>query len=529
MDVLLESNNDDTKNINNTPKYVLNSSEKKYLRKIVTNYRISAEEKLILLSDYFIMPIPEVQEMLDSLRLSLRSQFSAAKEHMLNKKQRYIISSAQTSSPVNEKFLKNMEAYAKFIDAEIGIIATRYKNPTSIWKEEGDVWDEKVHKYLIADTQILHPYAIVLADFKVQATAPNPTSGIELFGDQASIIVGAPKIEMRSVPVLPGTIQKFLYSTGSVTIPNFTDTVAGGKAEAHHSFGFVIVEIEDEEVVHLRSVSANDDGEFNDLIYRVQQESITTEEVEYLVWGDSHFAKKDGDVTVAFRSLCQDLEIEKSVLHDVWDSESMNVHNLNKSTVQYRLLVDGKNTLRKELDITFKELDWFEDNMTETLIISSNHDDMLDRVLEIPNLWATNLVNAELILEFLQMKLKGEANNGVIAELINSRYSNIRALGLNDSYTYKDVELALHGHKGPNGSRGSATSFSKLSTKTIIGHTHSPCIMGGCYQVGIACSLEHGYNAGLSGWAYAGVTLNKHGKRQMIVFNKYTLTYTTLY
>ena len=41
--------------------------------------------------------------------------------------------------------------------------------------------------------------------------------------------------------------------------------------------------------------------------------------------------------------------------------------------------------------------------------------------------------------------------------------------------------------------------------------------------------MDHEYNSGLTGWAYAGVTLNKHGKRQMIVLNQKSLTYTTLY
>ncbi|MGV8961933.1 MAG: hypothetical protein ACOH2V_00950 [Candidatus Saccharimonadaceae bacterium] len=509
----------------------LSPREKRFIKKVIADPSLIEEKKLEIIADYLNKSIEYIAEIIASLGMSLvPTQFSVAKLHILAKKQRYIISSAQNASPVNAKFLLNIEAYAKFIDAEIGIIATRYKNPTSIWKEEGDAWDETVHKYLIANEQSLHKDVIVLADLKIQATAPNPTSGIDSHGDQASLIVGAPKIEMRSVPVLPTQKQKFIYSTGSVTDPNFTDTVAGGKAVVHHSYGFVVVEIDEEEdIVHLRSVAANDEGEFNDLIYRVQDGTVTIEGVETLVWGDSHFAKKRGVVTSAFRKLCADLEITKSVLHDIWDSESLNVHNYNRPTVRYRLFKEGKDSLQKELDQMYEELNWFEEFMEETIVVSSNHDDMIDRSLDIPNLWALNLTNAELILKMLQMKLSGVAEEGVVATLINTRYENILALGLNDSYISHDVELALHGHKGANGSRGSAKAFSKLSCKTIIGHTHSPSIMGGCYQVGISCSLEHGYNFGLSGWAYAGVTLNKHGKRQMIVFHKDTLTYTTLY
>jgi len=92
-----------------------------------------------------------------------------------------------------------------------------------------------------------------------------------------------------------------------------------------------------------------------------------------------------------------------------------------------------------------------------------------------------------------------------------------------------DIECGMHSHKGPNGARGNILAFSKLPVKTVIGHSHSPQIKWGSYQVGVSCALSHGYNQGLSGWAYANVIINKYGKRQMIVLNKWTLKYTTLF
>ena len=97
---------------------------------------------------------------------------------------------------------------------------------------------------------------------------------------------------MKSVPVLGTQLQKFLWSTGSVTIPSFTDTVAGGKAAEHHSYGFLVVEIEDSQIVHVRNISAHEDGSFTDLIYRVENGEIFKESTDILVWGDSHFAQK---------------------------------------------------------------------------------------------------------------------------------------------------------------------------------------------------------------------------------------------
>lgn len=490
------------------------------------NTSLSKQERLHMLSLNLNTTEEDVQNMLDQCNIQLNeTMFSKAKFHTIKESKRYLISSAQNGSPVHIEFLRNMEAYASFIDAEIGIIATRYKNPTSLFID-ADVWASEVQPYLTANKQVLHKNLQLLGGLKVQATSPNPTNGIEVFG--TSVIVGAPRIEMRTVPVLPNQEQIFLYSTGSTTIPNFTDTVAGGKAAAHHSYGFIVVEIESDEVVHLRSVVGNSDGSFNDLCFRVENQTVEIEKVDTLVWGDSHFAKKDQKVTNAFRKLSVDLSVDNAVLHDVWDSQSLNIHNETDPIIRHQLMKEDKDDLRKELEQMYSELDWFEKNMKQTLIISSNHDDMLDRAMKFGD-WRNNLKNAEIFIEMLQLSLSQKAVDGIIPYYINSKYKNIKALGLNDSYIKFEVELALHGHKGPNGARGNIQAFSKLANKTIIGHSHSPAIKWGCYQVGVSCKLDHGYNQGLSGWAYAGVTLNEHGKRQMIVFNKKTLTYTTLY
>lgn len=509
-------------------KYDISKEDQKYIKKICNNDNINLDEKLDILVDHYKVDVKTMKEMINQIGMSLSvSQFSSAKLHTLKTKQRYIISSAQTASPVNLAFLNNIKAYAKVIDAEIGIIATRYRNPTSLWKEEGDVWDEKIHEYLLANRQQLHSTVLLLGDLKIQATSPNPTTGVEIFGDDSSVIIGSPKIEMRSIPVLIDKPQKFIYSTGSVTVPSFTDSVAGGKAAQNHSYGFVIVEIENDKIAHIRSVSANSDGNFNDLFYRIENQNIFREDVDLLVWGDSHFAQKDIKVTEAFRDLCSDLNIKNSVLHDVYDSESLNVHNIKDPIIQHKLMSENRDDLKKELTQMFSELDWFEENMEKTIVVSSNHDEMLDRVMTQSD-WRDNLKNALIFINLLQLKLSGKAPDGLIPYHINSKYKNIKALGLNDSYVVNNIELALHGHKGANGAKGSALGFSKLSCKTIIGHTHSPSIIGGCYQVGVSCKLQHEYNKGLSGWAYASCTLNKHGKRQMIILNKESLTYTTL-
>ena len=506
-----------------------NNLEIKAIRKLMSNYNIKFEDKCDIIIKRHGIQDYELIELFIELGIPVSpTQFEHARFNELKRNNRYLITSAQSGSPVNQIVFNNMKAYANFLGAEIGVIATRYRNPTSNFDYDTDVWDESVLDYLTAVRQTLHKNLSLVADLKIQATSPNPTSGLDAFEGQKSIIVGSPTVEMRSIPVLLEEVQKFIYSTGSITLPNFTDSVAGGKAEDLHSFGFVVVEIENDDIVHIRNVVTDIDGSFNDLIYRVENEGIAVEGVDTLIWGDSHFAQKEDRITEAFRGMCTDLDIKRSVLHDVWDSQSINVHNLKNPIIQHQLMKENKDCLRTELDQMNEELQWFEDNMVETLVVNSNHDDMLDRAM-IQSDWRANLKNAEIFVNLLGLKLSGQANDGIIQFIINSSFENITALSVDESYIRFGIELALHGHKGPNGSRGSAKAFGKLSTKNVIGHSHSPCIKWGTVQVGVSCGLQHGYNKGLSGWAYASATLNKHGARQLIILNKKTLTYTTLY
>jgi hypothetical protein len=86
----------------------------------------------------------------------------------------------------------------------------------------------------------------------------------------------------------------------------------------------------------------------------------------------------------------------------------------------------------------------------------------------------------------------------------------------NVSHKIKDIEVGLHGDKGQNGSRGSRKQLSSLPSKTIIGHSHSPGIEKGCYQVGTSSYLKLEYNSGPSSWLQTHCIIYKNGKRQLI-------------
>jgi transposase len=182
-------------------------------------------------------------------------QYVKAKERKHDKsKKRFIITSAQSATPVNKKFIKNIEAYAEHINAEILVIPFRYKNPTSVFsseQREGEWWDDSIIKYLTLNRHDLNKGIAVLSDVPIQPTASNPLLGLEGMTAGHSCVVGHPRLELKTIPVMEGCRPKIMFTTGACTKNNYTESKAGKKGEFHHSIGFAIVEIKDDETYYI--------------------------------------------------------------------------------------------------------------------------------------------------------------------------------------------------------------------------------------------------------------------------------------
>jgi hypothetical protein len=74
----------------------------------------------------------------------------------------------------------------------------------------------------------------------------------------------------------------------------------------------------------------------------------------------------------------------------------------------------------------------------------------------------------------------------------------------------------MHGDKGASGQRGSIAGFSNLVDKVVVGHSHTPGIIGGAYQVGTSSRLKLDYTSGPSSWMNTHCLVYTSGKRQLI-------------
>lgn len=447
-------------------------------------------------------------------------QYEQAKKRQLDKtKKRFIITWGQNNTPVHKGFYSNIEAYAKFIDADIHIILGRYKNPTSVFQDaEQEFWVAEVEKYMDANRHDIHAYVSIMGDVKVQPTAVNPMSGMQGLSGVNSCIFGAPKVQMEMIPVLEGNIPKMMLTTGAVTQNNYTDSKSGKLGEFHHMLGFCVVEIKDKETFFIRQVTANDKtGAFSDLYNRVDKGEVTRiSTVAATVLGDLHLGHHDDNVlNTTFNVLLKKLKPANLVLHDVFDGHSISHHESKDAFKLYQREIDGSNSVKLEVDTMLTWLEKVKDfNVT---IVRSNHDDFIDRWL-INNDWKKNIKNALEYIEYSHAILKGQAPKGIIPYLIEKKFPKMRTLDRSTSFSVKGWELGQHGDVGANGSRGSLLQFRKLNTKCVVGHYHAPGRKDGALAVGTSTTLRVGYNLGPSSWLQSHVLIHDDGKAQHINF-----------
>tara|TARA_R110000737_G_scaffold44033_2_gene64445 strand:+ start:3138 stop:4709 length:1572 start_codon:yes stop_codon:yes gene_type:complete len=435
------------------------------------------------------------------------------------KKQTFLISWAQNNTPVHKNFFKNLLAYKDDLDAGLHIIAGRYNNPTSIWSKknkEGETWKNEVLPFLDAARHNLHKNLQVLSDVKIPPTGSTPLSGLNSVTGLESCIVGHPRQQVKSLPILVGYPHKLLLSTGSCTVPNYTDSKSGKKGEFHHCIGFIIVEM-DGKNFHIRQVSADNDGNFYDLHKRVKDGKVleNTEGAEAAVLGDIHIAHNDKKATEVSFKMLDKMKPKATMIHDIIDCESISHHEENDPFRLMQKEENGTGDLKKELDIM---LDWVKARLKYNLVIvRSNHDDFLDRWLKSVD-WRRSrnkrmfLFGAEILANEPIAKEKG-----VISWMLENEFGDkIKTLGLDDSFRVLGWELGVHGHVGANGSRGGHNQYKNMNTKMITGHTHSPNRGDGHMTVGTNSGLRVGYNKGASSWMHANALIYPDGKAQLV-------------
>jgi len=446
----------------------------------------------------------------------------------IKKAKYYLITAAQNSTDVHGDFFETLEVAAKHLGAELVVIPLRYRNPTSIWtdKQRGaEKWDAELLPYLYDGRKKLNPNLVLVADVKVQPTATSPLSGFEGMTGAESCIIGHTKMQLKAVAVPSGRFPKILSTTGVCTRRNYTDSRAGAVGAFHHFLGAVLVEI-DGKTFHLRQINANRrDGSFIDLDKHYSVNGVkAAPPAQALILGDIHRRVMDPQVdkaTFGENGIVSVLKPKRLIAHDINDGIAVNPHETENPFVA--VAKDRGNCLdvRAELEQTAKFINDRKQDR-EVVVVDSNHNNFLARWV-IATDWRKDPRNASFYLETAKamvdsakMTGHGPEYNDPFQYWMAQFCPGVRFLGPNDSYIVAGTECGLHGNRGPNGARGSLKNLSNLGSKVISGHSHTPGIEGGHYQVGTSSYRRLNYNLGPSSWLSTHAIIYANGKRALI-------------
>lgn len=451
----------------------------------------------------------------------------------------FLVTCAQNATPVHQAFWANLQAYREFRKARLSVVPLRYRNPTSLWsknQENDEWWASEVKDNLFAGRKLLGPGIMLMGDVKTQVTATEPLTGYESLSGPNSAIFGHPQVALMSVAAPQNRTPKIITTTGACTIKNYTTTKAGVKGDFHHSFGATVVEV-DGDWFTLRQIVAKDDGSFIDREFAVANGKVTkAPPAEGIAMGDTHDWFKDPDViagTFGKDGLVPTLRPKRLFWHDLLDGFTVDHHHRGKPFIAIAKHEGSRWDVRQEVTDAVMTVLTRTPLGTESIIVASNHTDHLKRWIEETD-WRSDPRNARFYLE----TAKYMADNTVMKDEATStpdpfeywfyhiKYrtpggSNVktRILGRDESYSVQGVEFTFHGDKGANGAKGERRAYSRIGTKTVINHSHSPGITEGCYQGGTNSFLKLDYNAGLSSWLHCDVVQYANGKRSLIFFS----------
>jgi hypothetical protein len=434
---------------------------------------------------------------------------------------RLIVTSAKNGSTTNLGFLRALEKYAKINNAEILVIPVHHKN---VGQELDPEFDEEIQKYLFNENKHYGSHRLkILGALKIASSVENPLAGIDAMSKGNSLIVGHPQVQLKTLARVNEKYPAIVTTTGSISEKDYTSSKSGTKADFNHSFSALVVEFDDG-FVHLRHLNYDSESNgFNDLDMFYSEHSCYKMQVKALVTGDEHVMYGDKVVAnVTYHnedSICNTLQPDMLIRHDVLDAYSISHHHKKDTLKKYRKYVMGLHYIEKELKQTIDFINNTTPEGTTSYIVGSNHNEHLTRWLNEcdPRIEPWNAkVFHNLMYKTLCSIEEGKDPDAFQLYCDGLLNTNVKFIGRGDPLSYKGIMFESHGDIGINGSIGSRKQFSMLPTKSIIGHSHSPGIEKGCYQVGTSSKLNLEYNKGASSWHHTHCVVHMSGKRQLL-------------
>ena len=464
---------------------------------------------------------------------------------------RYICTSAQNNTFVHQEFWEALKVLANYYGAEILIGTYSYnmnaygpsaiKYGTQNLKDSGTYdkspwFDPAIEEYLKDKSLELADGLVWCGEMNIMPTAVNPLAGLETYTHRKSAIFPHAKLAMRSVATMQGEGTKLNYTTGTVTMKNYIQKKEGIKAEQHHKYGALIVEVNHDGYWAVRQLGWSDRTKcIQDLDVLVKDGVVTTgNSVEAITWGDLHATAAEDWVVDLSLEMLDTLKPKYQFLHDVMEGASTNRHVIKHAPdahYGYNRWLRGLHRVDEELKRTAEVIKKYLRPWCETVVPDSNHDGWWLRQWLLKYDYRYDPANAELFLDlqkwFYEQIKKNTAEGKSHKEINLSQYAfakfgltdkDIKFLLPDESFTILDkrIECGMHGHLGVNGGFGTPEHLSKVGRRANTAHTHSCGIWNGLYVAGTSSKLVWSYNWGLSSWSHTHIVTYPNGQRTLI-------------
>jgi hypothetical protein len=352
------------------------------------------------------------------------------------------------------------------------------------------------------------------------------------------------KVALETVPAMAGQEPPIIMTTGCCTVENYIPKKAGVKARFHHVIGATLVELDVFGRHFCRQINATEDGAFQDLDRVVAAGKVTPgKRVAAITWGDIHAAKLDPTIAASAWAIdpktlvpagedgmIDDLRPFDQFFHDLFDGESINHWQEGRPHERYELHVAGRLDVAAEVRQAVAFLRGSQRPWCQSHVVESNHDLWLSRWLQKAD-DRRDLTNAEAYhrwnLAVIEAARRGETDFSIFRHVL--READERGLeGIDfipEGASFQicrdrgGIECGVHGHLGPNGTRGTTANLSRMGTKINKAHDHTASIHDGAYSAGV-CGPNRRLRKGPSTHSASHVITYPNAKRTIITMQR---------
>ena len=203
------------------------------------------------------------------------------------------------------------------------------------------------------------------------------------------------------------------------------------------------------------------------------------------------------------------------VLHDAFSGVSINHHEQHRNILKAQRSAAHELDIKSELETLATDLNDLSQLVDEVVVVKSNHDEFLERYLQ-DGQYVKDPQNHRLSLLLSLHLLDGGDPLKYGIETHGLTSNKVRWLKRDEDFKIARIQLGAHGDVGANGARGSLRTMEAAYGNSVSGHSHSPEILRGAWQVGTSSYLKLSYNRGPSSWMHCSCLIYPNGSRQLI-------------